>query len=415
MTRPIVRNRFRFCVALMLLACSALPAFAARRQGPIAFVSDRGGQWDIWVMQADGSNPVNLTNDKVEDDFAEFSPDGKRIVWTKGGRGPAGELWVMNADGSNKKQLTFDNFSDFNASWSPDGSQIAWRSLRNDNRDIYVMNADGTNVRRLTTDPASDFATDWSPDGAHIAFTSLRSGDYAIWVMNADGSDQHQLTPNGMHAALPGWSPDGTKILFADGFCDVCGESDLFTMNSDGSGIKQLTDTPQNELAKSWSGDGKFVVGDFAALTPAENRLGKGDVAMWEVATGAVTQLTNTNGVEEGHPDWSPAPGPKLAESPSVSSHAAPGTDELQPRDNAAWSRQGGGVASIEYTLPKAGHVRVRVFDVAGREVARPVDEWQPAGRRTTTFAFGPGANQVFLYRVECDGRSTSGKISIGP
>jgi TolB protein len=112
---------------LLLLACSVLPALAASREGLIAFASNRGGPWDIWVMQADGANPVNLTNDKAEDDFPEFSPDGKRIAWTKGGHGRSGELWVMNADGSGKKQLTFDSFSDLYASWSPDGSRIAWR------------------------------------------------------------------------------------------------------------------------------------------------------------------------------------------------------------------------------------------------------------------------------------------------
>jgi hypothetical protein len=73
-------------------------------------------------------------------------------------------------------------------------------------------------------------------------------------------------------------------------------------------------------------------------------------------------------------------------------------------------------VASIEYTLPKAGHVRVRVFDTAGREVARPVDEWQPAGPHTTMFAFGASTKeQVFRYRVECGGRTRSGKIAVAP
>jgi Tol biopolymer transport system component len=370
-------------------------------------------------MRADGSNPVNLTNDKAEDDFPDFSSDGRRIVWTKGGRGPTGELWVMDADGTDQRQLTFDGFSDFNATWSPDGRQIAWRSLRDDNRDIYVMNADGTNVRRLTTDPASDFACDWSPDGTHIAFTSVRSGDDAVWVMNADGRDQHQLTPDGFHGGIAGWSPDGTKLVFADGLSATCGESDLFVMNADGTGITRITDTPENELAKSWSGDGKSVVGDLGRLNPSEKHLAKGDVAVWDVATGAVTKLTDTNGIDEGSADWSLSARPSVAERGAGSGTApaiAPGAGDLQPLDTAAWSRRGGGVANIEYTLPKAGHVRVRVFDVTGREVARPVNEWQSAGPHRTMFAFGTGSKeQIFLYRVECDGRTRSGKISIAP
>ena len=73
-------------IALVLLWI-ALPA-QARNLSPIVFVSFAGGQSDLWVMQGDGSNLVNLTHDKTEDDFAEWSPDGRRIVWTRGGRGP---------------------------------------------------------------------------------------------------------------------------------------------------------------------------------------------------------------------------------------------------------------------------------------------------------------------------------------
>ena len=90
--------------------------------------------------------------------------------------------------------------------------------------------------------------------------------------------------------------------------------------------------------------------------------------------------------------------------------------DSLQPSDTTAWSRRGGGVAKIEYTLPKSGHVHVRVFDAAGREIAHPVDEWQTAGSHMTMFAFGPSTKkQVFRYRVECGTRKRSGKVEVEP
>jgi hypothetical protein len=87
-------------------------------------------------------------------------------------------------------------------------------------------------------------------------------------------------------------------------------------------------------------------------------------------------------------------------------------------RDTTAWNRLGGGVATIHYTLPVSGHARVRVFDVSGREVARPVDEWQAAGAHVTVFPFGLSAKQqVFRYRVDCGGRkrSRNGRITIDP
>jgi len=399
----------------LFLLCIAVPV-QARNLSPIVFVSLAGGQSDLWVMQGDGSNPVNLTNDKTEDDFAEWSPDGRRIVWTRGGRGPEGELWVMNADGSGKQQLTFDVTADFNASWSPDGSQIAWRTRRDGQSEIYVMNADGTNAHRLTQHPSADYAPDWSPDGTRIAFTSERSGHAAVYTMNTDGTDVQKLTPDFMEAALPGWSPDGARIVFTDGFCATCGESDIFVVNADGSGLTQITDTPANESAKSWSRDGASLVGDFAELNPSDHHLFKGDVVVFDVATGARTNLTDTKGTEEGHPDWSQSGRPTAATELASGAEATPGrgpagTDALSA---SASLRQGGGNATIEYTLPSAGPVRVCLFDVAGREIARLADGWQEAGPHAAAFTAGH-AKQVYLYRVEWAGRSVSGKVTLAP
>jgi Tol biopolymer transport system component len=292
---------------MVMLVAAVTPASTRPSADAIAFESDRGGKSDLWVMSADGSNQVNLTNDKIEDVFPAWSPDRQKIAWTRGGRGPGGEIWVMNSDGSDKRQITFNNFPDFNVTWSPDGTRIAFRSLRAELPDIYVINVDGTGEQQLTNDPASDFAPDWSPDGTTIAFTSRRSGHVAVYSMSSsDGSDVLQLTPDAMEAALPGWSGDGSKVLFADGFCDTCSESDLFVMNGNGTGITQITDSPENELAKSWSRDDKRVVADFGFLTPSETHLSKGDIAVIEVATGVTENLTNTSGINEEHPAWSP-------------------------------------------------------------------------------------------------------------
>ena len=102
---------------------------------------------------------------------------------------------------------------------------------------------------------------------------------------------------------------------------------------------------------------------------------------------------------------------------PQVDSLRTPASpSSLVKYDTTAWAREGGGVAKIEYTLPRSGHVHVRVFDASGHEFAHPVDEWQPAGTHHTAFAFGPGTTkQVFRYRVECGKRTRSGKITVEP
>jgi tol-pal system beta propeller repeat protein TolB len=292
--------------ALLLTLIGALPAGAAPPDRLIVFDSDRGNQVDLWTMQTDGTGLTQLTNDKVPDDLAEWSPNRKQIAWTRGGEeSPTGEIWVMNADGTGRRQVTSNTFSDNAVAWSPDGRQLAYRSARDGNADIYVIGVDGTNERRLTTDPAMDFVPDWSPDGTRITFTrGDLSGASAIYTMSAtDGSDVRKLTDDSLFAGLSVYSPDGSRIAFADNFVGG-GEKDVWVMNADGSGLRQVTNTADLELPRSWSPDGTRVAADFARVT--SGTVGKGDIAVVTVATGATVNLTNTKGVAEGGPDWQP-------------------------------------------------------------------------------------------------------------
>jgi Tol biopolymer transport system component len=288
-------------IAAVVGAVLALPAQAAPGDRPILFDSNRGGQVDLWRMNSDGSGLTRLTNDKVEDRFAALSPNGKLIAWTRGGFGPTAEIWVMNSNGTGRRQVTFNQFPEIRVSWSPDGTRLSYRSTRDGNADIYTINIDGTGELRLTTDPAEDAFADWSPDGTRVAFTSDRSGTSAVYTMATDGSDVRRLTPDSLPAGQPQWSPD-MRLAFADGFCATCGESDIWVMNADGSGATQVTNTAENELPGGWSKDGTRIVVDFSTLT--SGHLSKGDIAVVAVASGATTNLTNTSGINEEHPNW---------------------------------------------------------------------------------------------------------------
>ena len=291
-----------FVASAVLVPASTV---GADDEGLIVFESVRNGRREIWVMEPDGSDQEQLTDDKVEDLFPEWSPDGSRIAWVRGGRGPEGEIWVMNADGSAKTRLTSNLVSDSNPTWSPDGTQIAFRSLRDGNRDIYVMNADGTNERRLTIDPASDFAPDWSPDGARIAFSrDAPELGIAVYTMSAAGGDERRVTDYAMNAGPAGWSPDGSRLLVIDAFCATClFESDLFIVAADGSSVAQVTDTDENEAGKSWSPDGGRIVFDRSRFTGSH--LHKSDIVVLDLATGHSTLLTDTPNDSDEHPDWS--------------------------------------------------------------------------------------------------------------
>lgn len=119
-------------------------------------------------MKSDGKNPIRLTNGQ-EDGWSAWSPDGSRIAYTSVKNGNY-DIYVMNANGKNVIQLTETSAKDIFPSWSPDGKSIAFSSDRDGNkRDVYVMDADGSNVRQLTNHPADESQTRWSPAGISIA------------------------------------------------------------------------------------------------------------------------------------------------------------------------------------------------------------------------------------------------------
>ena len=174
---------------------------------------------DVWVMDTDGGNPHNLTNHHASDGDPDWSPDGRQIAFESNRDGDwefewgNWDIYVMNTDGTHPINLTNHPADDNSPDWSPDGLRIVFSSNQDGNFDIYVINADGTTPINLTNHPAEDRYPAWSPDGRQIAFSTNRDGDWErdrndnweVFVMDADGANPINLTNNPAWDGRPSW------------------------------------------------------------------------------------------------------------------------------------------------------------------------------------------------------------------
>jgi hypothetical protein len=223
----------------------------------IAFVSDRSGNSEIYLMNADGSGLRNLTNHPAGDGSPAWYRDGIHLAFVSNRNGLAADIYVMDTFGLIPRRLTNHPTTwDGTPTWSPDGNRIAFGSTRDGNNEIYVMNADGTDQVRLTNHPAHDRSPAWSPDGRHIAFVSDRDGPSEIYVMEPDGSDVRRLTHTGAWHGGVAWSSDGSRIAFNSNYH---GSLQVYVMDADGYNLRRLTDHPADDWTPSWSPDGRHI------------------------------------------------------------------------------------------------------------------------------------------------------------
>ncbi len=215
----------------------------------LVFERNAGLRPDIWVANADGSSAAALTNGAAGDYHPAWSPTGTKIVFASDRDAAQGtsDLFVMNANGSGQVNVTNTPLvNEDYPSWSPDGAKLAFSR----DGDIYTANPDGTSLTPLTQTPATDVEPDWSPDGNQIAFRSWVSTNDEIWKMNANGTGQTNLTNNGsLVDERPAWSPAGDKIAFVRG---AFNNAEVYVMNADGSGATRLTNNTQLDGQPAW-------------------------------------------------------------------------------------------------------------------------------------------------------------------
>jgi Tol biopolymer transport system component len=254
----------------------------------------------IFTMSIDGTNSKLVSTGEGRTTCAYFFPDEKHIVYasthdddddcppradrSKGYTWEvynAYDIYIANADGSNPRKLAASKGYDAEATISPDGKQIVFTSTRDGDLDLYVMDADGSNVRRLTNDKGYDGGAFFSPDGKMIVYRAHHPADpkeikdgedllkeqlvkpsqMELFIINVDGTNKRQITKNGAANFAPFFTPDGKKIIFASNVHDPKGyDFDLFLVDLNGKNLEQVTYNPGFDGFPMFSPDGKKLV-----------------------------------------------------------------------------------------------------------------------------------------------------------
>lgn len=267
MLSKLTRSFFLALLVLTFLAGAALGQTPARAER-IALAAYRNGQWDIYTIAPDGSDPRQITSDLFEETDPAYAPEGTKIAFAAR-RENNWDIYVLDLNTGSETRLTNSPHYDGAPTWSPDGRWIAYESYQNGNLDIWLIDSRGeapaTNLTVEST--AGDFAPAWSPEGETIAFSSWRSDEQAptaaakdLYLLEVETGQVTRLTETPMAEEWPAWHPDGRRLALV---ANDLGDREIFTVALSGASRGNEVPRPVTWLGRTdgpvWSPDGQAI------------------------------------------------------------------------------------------------------------------------------------------------------------
>jgi serine/threonine protein kinase len=264
---------------------SAPTATAVSATDLIAYSCGVGGSNRIFLNRPDGGpdNQTMLPNQPGNSIVPAFSPDGRQIAY-RSDAGGSWQIYISGADGSNPRPITAGGQNNYEAVWSPDGSQFAFVSDRSGSKQIYVMDGNGSNQRQLTANTAYNDDPSWSVNG--IIFESNQNGRYSIFQISPDGGVPFELIAKGESSSTPAWSRDGQWLAFES----RSGENrHIWIARSDSSNMQQVTALGSSDERPAWSPDGSKIAFHSNYLQDDPDSV---DIWVIDMTTQALNRLT---------------------------------------------------------------------------------------------------------------------------